>query len=117
VFVKKDCVDETPDVIQHWVARILEVRAGDAVHVYLRVFWLYRPEDLRNGRQPHHGSCELIVSNHVDIIEACTVQSAADVVHWDQNLDGISKIPADQLYWRQSLNIFKEEQLSVRNVP
>lgn len=57
-----------------WVARILEIRASDEHHVYARVYWMYWPEDLPSGttdgkkwvqgRQPYHGTHELIASNH-----------------------------------------------------
>ncbi|KAF1833305.1 hypothetical protein BDW02DRAFT_599192 [Decorospora gaudefroyi] len=99
--------EEKPE-ISHWLARVLEIRAGDPSHVYLRVFWTYRPEDLPGGRQRHHGSSELIVSNHMDIIDALTVQSTADVVHWDDNPDSVATLAADHLFWRQSFDITKK---------
>ena len=33
-----------------WVAKVLEIRALDSQHVYLRVFWLYWPSELPGGR-------------------------------------------------------------------
>jgi hypothetical protein len=121
VFVRKteeEHVNETSDSIQHWLAKVLEVRAGDSSHVYLRVFWAYRPEDLPGGRQPYHGSSELIVSNHCDIIDACTVESAATVVHWDDDPDKMTSLASDQLFWRQSFDVNKpqKQRLSVSNV-
>ncbi len=108
VFVKKtDEPHDTPDAIPQWFAKVLEVRGGDPAHVYLRVFWAYRPEDLPGGRQPHHGQAELIVSNHMDVIEALTVESVANVIHWDDNPEN-SEWPAwGQLFWRQSFDINK----------
>jgi hypothetical protein len=57
-----------------WVARILEIRASDEHNVFARVFWMYSPDELPKGtrdgnkfvqgRQPYHGSRELIASNH-----------------------------------------------------
>ncbi|KAH7399648.1 hypothetical protein BKA66DRAFT_452279 [Pyrenochaeta sp. MPI-SDFR-AT-0127] len=107
VFVRKTEEDhDTPNAIPQWFAKILEVRAGDAAHVYLRVFWAYRPEDLPGGRQPHHGESELIVSNHMEIIEAHTVESIANVVHWPDTES--SEWPAkEQLFWRQGLDVTK----------
>ncbi|KAL1794703.1 hypothetical protein ACET3X_006519 [Alternaria dauci] len=110
VFVRKseqDHVEEGPISVQHWLAKVLEVRAGDASHVYLRVFWAYRPEDLPGGRQPHHGGAELIVSNHMDVIEAVTVESIANVVHWNDKPEDM-ELPADQLFFRQSFDITKK---------
>jgi hypothetical protein len=116
VFVKKseqDHIQESPDSIKHWLAKVLEVRAGDASHVYLRVFWAYRPEDLPGGRKPYHGGGELIVSNHMDIIEALTVEASANVVYWNDDLDSMA-LPTDQLFFRQSYDITKKtNRLSV----
>jgi hypothetical protein len=57
-----------------WVAHILEIRASDEHHVYARVYWMYWPDELPHGtiyrkkrvhgRQPYHGTNELIASNH-----------------------------------------------------
>jgi hypothetical protein len=57
-----------------WVARILEIRASDEHHVYARVYWMYWSDELPpgtidrkmtvQGRQPYHGTDELIASNH-----------------------------------------------------
>jgi hypothetical protein len=63
-----------PQSTDHWVAKILEIRAADEQHVYARIFWMYSPEELPpntrhgaeaiEGRQPYHGRDELIASNH-----------------------------------------------------
>ena len=57
-----------------WVARILEIRASDETHVYARVYRMYWPDELPQGthdgkktvqgRQPYHGTKELVASNH-----------------------------------------------------
>ena len=59
---------------RHWIAKILEIRASDNYHVYMRVYWMYSPDDLPNkaavsyGRtvesSPFYDHDELIVSNH-----------------------------------------------------
>jgi hypothetical protein len=58
----------------HWVARILEIRALDRENVFARIFWMYWPDELPagttdgrksvKGRQPYHGEHELVASNH-----------------------------------------------------
>lgn len=109
VFVKnseESDVKNSPNAVEGWLAKILEIRAGDSSHVFLRVFWIYRPEDLPGGRQPHHGSTEVIVSNHMDVIEAVTVQSLADTVYWNDDPDSLP-LPADQLFFRQSYDVTK----------
>lgn len=88
---------------QPWLAKVLEVRAGDEQHVYLRVFWLYRPEELPNGgRRPYHGRNELIASNDMQIVDAMTVDGQVEVRHWDEADEQEELFPADQLFWRQT---------------
>ena len=84
-----------------WVARVLEIRAVDEAHVYLRVYWLYWPEELPGGRQPYHGQKELVASNHMDIVDAMTVSGRAHVKHWLE-LDEDEELP--DLYWRQKFD-------------
>ncbi|PNP56429.1 hypothetical protein FNYG_15348 [Fusarium nygamai] len=65
-----------------WVARILEICASDEHHVYARIYWMYWPDELPHGtvylknkmqgRQPYHGTNELIASNHMDIINVAS---------------------------------------------
>ena len=43
------------DFSGQWKAKVLEVRALDSEHVYIRVAWLNRPEDLQGGRKAYHG--------------------------------------------------------------
>jgi hypothetical protein len=101
--------------ITNWVAKVLEVRAGDEQHVYLRVYWMYRPEDLPYpGRRPYHGSNELIATNEMQIIDATTVQDSVQVKHYVED-DGMSEeLNGDQLFWRQTYSVLKTPVLSVR---
>ncbi|KAF2836174.1 hypothetical protein M501DRAFT_1018982 [Patellaria atrata CBS 101060] len=94
---------DPPDRLTDWVARVLEIRGGDTAHVYLRVYWMYRPEDLPAGRQPYHGRREVIASNDMQIIDAKSVQGRANVVRWDESNDDDDAWMADDepLYWRQ----------------
>jgi len=98
--------------VQDWVARVLEVRAADSSHVYLRIYWMYRPEDLPKGRQPYHGKNELIASNRMDIIEALTVENRVDVRRWEEKDDQGELLEPTQLFWRQTLD-FSKNKLSV----
>ncbi|KAI9698395.1 MAG: hypothetical protein M1836_003975 [Candelina mexicana] len=97
-------VIDTTDERQYWIAKVLEVRALDQQHVYLRVFWLYWPDELPGGRQKYHGKHELIASNHMEIIDAMTVAGRAEVHHWLEN-DGDDVLTS--LYWRQTYHCFK----------
>ena len=77
---------------------------------------MYRPEELPEGRQPHHGENELIASNDMDIIDALTVNDHADVIYWNEDPDSDDWPAKDQLFWRQTLDLSmpKAQQLSVR---
>lgn len=69
--------DDSPmdqDLKGKWVARILEIRTSrNHRYPYILINWYNRPEDLVEfsrdlGREAHHGACELIATNDVDII-------------------------------------------------
>ena len=88
ILVKHDDSDDQKiDVAAQWKAKVLEVRALDSEHVYIRVAWLNRPEDLDGGRKPYHGKNELIPTNQMDIIDAMAVNGSVDVFHWDEKDD------------------------------
>ncbi|KAI5812180.1 hypothetical protein BZA77DRAFT_270353 [Pyronema omphalodes] len=93
-------VEQTED--NFWVAQVLEIRAKDEEHVYLRVYWMYKPEELPQGRQPYHGREELIQSNHMDIIDARTVGGRSTVKCWMENDDN-EENPTGS-YWRQTFD-------------
>lgn len=76
---------------------MLEVRALDSEHVYLRVSWLNRPEDLDLGRKPYHGKNELIPSNQMDIIDAMATNGLLKVYHWDEE-DDEAEMPDPEEY-------------------
>ncbi|EXJ74335.1 uncharacterized protein A1O5_02631 [Cladophialophora psammophila CBS 110553] len=86
-----------------WVGLIAEFRGG-ASRVLVRLFWVYWPHELPMGRQPYHGKRELVLSNHVDIVEAHTISGHAEVSHWDED-DDSNKTVLRERYWRQTLNI------------
>ena len=71
---------------------MLEVRALDSEHVYVRVAWLNQPEDLDTGRKAYHGRNELIPTNQIDIIDAMTVNGKLPVYHWNEE-DDESEMP------------------------
>ncbi|KAK5231037.1 hypothetical protein LTR72_000217 [Exophiala xenobiotica] len=89
-----------------WVGLISDFRAESQDKVYVRVFWLYWPEELPMGRQPYHGKRELVLSNHVDLIEAQAIASHAEISQWDEN-DDSNKTVLQELYWRQTLDLKK----------
>ena len=101
---------EHGDVRNYWVAQVKEVAAADAHHVYIRVLWLYWPEELPGGAQPYHGQSELVLSNHMDIIDALAVAGRAPVRYWAERDE--EDIPAG-FFWRQRYT-FHDEALSVR---
>ncbi|KAK3500572.1 hypothetical protein B0T13DRAFT_224797 [Neurospora crassa] len=106
-----------------WVARILEIRARDEHHVFARVYWMYWPDELPaktrdrkkivEGRQPYHGTGELIASNHMDIINVVSVTEPAIVKHWFEENDEETQ---DSLYWRQAYDVRSQELSTVELV-
>ncbi|KAL8693814.1 MAG: hypothetical protein Q9218_001414 [Villophora microphyllina] len=63
------------------IARILEIRAKDPQNVYVRVYWLYQPEETPGGRQVYHGHGELIATNHMEIVDALRCVRHVEVIH------------------------------------
>jgi hypothetical protein len=45
-----DSMQRRKKAADDWVARILEIRASDEHHVYARVYWMYWPDELPQGR-------------------------------------------------------------------
>lgn len=112
--------DETEDALidptAQWKARVLEVRALDQEHVYIRVVWLNRPEDLEIGRKDYHGKNELIPTNQMDIIDAMAVNGALKVMHWNELEDGDdAAMPhEDDFFWRYTFDFVNTKSFSVR---
>ena len=96
-----------PDTHVPCTARILEIRALNPQNVYVRVYWLYRPEEIPGGRQPYHGRRELIASNHMEIVDALRCIKPVDVLHWLDDVE--SEVPKAGMYWRQSYNTMTGE--------
>lgn len=95
-----------------WVAKVLEIRAEDSSHVFLRVLWLYWPEELpKTGRLPCHASSELIASNYMEVMDAMTVTDKAEVAYVTEEYH---EAPAEGLFWRQTFD-FLTGKLSVRS--
>ncbi|KAK7725960.1 hypothetical protein SLS57_003549 [Botryosphaeria dothidea] len=103
VFVKPDDAEAVDAPLSNWVAKVLEVRAASEAHVFLRIFWMYRPEDIPGGRRPYHGRNEVIASNTMQVIDALTVNGKANVRYWTED-DNNEVLDGDQLFWRQTFN-------------
>ncbi|KAI4271541.1 MAG: hypothetical protein LQ337_005940 [Flavoplaca oasis] len=89
-------------------ARILEIRARDAKNVYIRLYWLYTPEQLPNGRQPHHGKDELIATNHMEVIDAQRVLEPITVLDLKQTEESW-QCSNQGMYWRQTYHVLTKE--------
>jgi len=116
ILVKHDESEEAKiDIEAQWKAKVLEVRALDQEHVYIRVAWLNRPEDLPDGRKKYHGKNELIPTNQMDIIDAMAVNGPLVVRNWDDfEDDGKSMPEEDQYFWRQTYDFANTKIFSVR---
>lgn len=114
ILVKHDDQDEDQrvDIAAQWKAKVLEVRALDSEHVYIRVAWLNRPEDLDTGRKPYHGEYELIPSNHMDIIDAMSVNGSLEVMEWNEADEDAPMPMEEQYFWRQTFDA-RQKTLSV----
>jgi len=111
-----DTADPKIDTASQWKAKVLEVRALDPEHVYIRLSWLNRPEDLDGGRKSYHGKNELVPTNQMDIIDAMAVNGALSVKHWDEMADDdeTSMPEEDQYFWRQTFDFANTKTFSVR---
>jgi hypothetical protein len=103
------------DSLSDWKAKVLEVRALDAEHVYVRVGWLNRPEDLKDGRQGHNGKKELMPKNQMDFINAIVVSGTFQSKHYDELTahDQKDTYVEDEYFWKQTFH-FTTQSLSVR---
>jgi len=105
--------DAKLDVSAQWKAKVLEVRALDPEHVYIRVAWLNRPEDLADGRKSYHGKNELIPTNEIDVIDAMAVNGSFEIIHWDEKDDESTLAAGDQYFWRQTYDFASTKTFSV----
>ncbi|KAH7417119.1 hypothetical protein BKA64DRAFT_636499 [Cadophora sp. MPI-SDFR-AT-0126] len=106
-----------------WVARILQVRAKNAQHVYALITWMYWAEELPappvkaadqvskdSGRRTYHGSHELIASNYMEVLDVLSFAGKADVYHWLEEDDNVQS----KLFWRQTYNRKNQELSQLR---
>jgi hypothetical protein len=107
--------DPLIDVASQLKAKVLEVRALDPEHVYIRLSWLDRPEDLEGGRKDYHGKNELVPTNQMDVIDAMAVNGVLQVKHWDETADDdeMSMPEKDEYFWRQTFDFANTKTLSV----
>ncbi|PWI65101.1 hypothetical protein PCL_07400 [Purpureocillium lilacinum] len=119
---RQKCAKEDPDrpdragLKEHWVARVLEIRASDEHHVYARVYWMYSPDDLPpesaadQGPVPeqvaNYSQNELIASNHMDIINVVSVVGRATVNHV------CASTAEGELHWQWAFD-YRTSKLSV----
>ncbi|PVH88401.1 hypothetical protein DL98DRAFT_197592 [Cadophora sp. DSE1049] len=106
-----------------WVARILQVRAKNAQHVYALITWMYWAEEIPappvkaadqvskdSGRRTYHGSHELIASNYMEVLDVLSFAGKADVYHWPEEDDNVQS----KLFWRQTYNRKNQELSQLR---
>ncbi|KAF1343967.1 hypothetical protein BDV97DRAFT_71411 [Delphinella strobiligena] len=105
VFVNhSDNGGETLNPDDQWKAQVLEVRALDENHVYLRVAWLEIPSELPNGAGRYHAENELIPSNEMAIVDASTVQGGFKISYWDETNDEAPLPDPEEYFWRQGFD-------------
>jgi hypothetical protein len=118
--VRHDELDSSRvDTASQLKAKVLEVRALDPEHVYVRLSWLDRPEDLEDGRRDYHGKNELVPTNQMDIIDAMAIDGGLQVKHWDETADDdeTSMPKEDEYFWRQTFDFANTKTFSVWQEP
>lgn len=85
----------------HWTAYVLDIRSRKD-RLWLHIMWLYRPEDLPQGRQNYHSTNELVMSTHEQIIDSTSVLQIQQVDRFDEKTVGV---PSQGLYWRQLFDL------------
>lgn len=109
-----EIVDEDSDAVyldDCALAKVLECRAADPEHVYLRIIWLYRPEETGDGRQPWQAEDEVIPSTHMQIIDATACNGRISVKEWEPGVD-CGPVTRRKFYWRQTLDTLGKGKLS-----
>ena len=93
-----------------YVGKIIQARAKSANQVYILIAYLYWPEEIpleqrkqKNFYQGAYAKGELILSNDFAIIDATTISSKADILHWNEE-DDSALGTAPERYWRQTFN-------------
>ena len=102
-------LNNSTDGVSVTLLPILEIRASDSSNVFVRVYWMYWPDELPRGREYYHGRSELVGSNHLEIIDAMTVSEKAQVTILEESEDSPA---ATGLYWRQKFD-FVTKKLAV----
>lgn len=87
---------------RNYIAMIMEARADTPRNVYVRVLYVYWPEELPQGRLPYHGMKEIVISNHMDILKAQSINATIKVERIDDAVESV-----DGIYWRQTFDISK----------
>lgn len=109
-----EIVDEDNDLVnidECGLAKVIECRAADSEHVYLRIIWLYRPEETEDGRQPWQAEDELIPSTHMQIVDAVTCNGSIQVHKWEPGVEG-GPVQRRRFWWRQTLDTIGKGKLS-----
>ncbi|KAF2013523.1 hypothetical protein BU24DRAFT_493985 [Aaosphaeria arxii CBS 175.79] len=91
-----------PEDDPKWIAKVVEIRAGGERHVYIRILWMYSPDEIHGGRRPYHARYELLASNHMDVIHGNTVEGRISVVHWNETAERNDVLGYDQFFYRQT---------------
>ena len=82
------------------IGHILEIKSLDAFHTYIRVYWMYKPQDL--GLAQQYEPSELIASNHMDVVAASRIVQGVSVAH---RTEASGPVPSGSLFWRQHYNV------------
>ena len=96
-----------------WIGRIQEIRGPSDSDGYVLIFWMYHPDELPNGRSPHHAANELVASNYLQVIMPHTILRHATVVYSDEKswLEGPPR--RGTFFYRQALDFPHNQRITV----
>lgn len=106
-FIRSESDKEEQSPIR--IGHILEIKKKNR-HVYVRVYWMYKPEDIAITKQDNYGKREVIATNHMAVIHASNlINPIPGEVYLFDEASNSPKPPAQHIYWRQHYNILTKE--------
>jgi hypothetical protein len=92
-----------------YVGKIVEARAESADKVFILLAYLYWPDEITPQQKKTHNFYgkeyargELIMSNHLQVIDATSISRKANISYWDEWNDDLDQAP--ERFWRQQFD-------------
>ncbi|KAG2029293.1 hypothetical protein BDR03DRAFT_1018593 [Suillus americanus] len=112
--------DGSLPVTSYWYGKVVEIylKAGRQ-DVWLEIQWYYRNVDLKDvgvNLAAYVGEYELVLSDHLSVVDICCVEDLATIVPYDEGDLAQPQIPAGTLYNRWSIDINFSQNGSINRV-